>query len=815
MKPIYLKSSKETNYNSIFLQYISSTYGPQSITPKLQEYFSDFNENRKVIAHKKDGMYKIPDLNMTLQITTKYLNQLISIKSKTVISSQRGCCDLEFLWTDTITGNSFVSHNVNFEYYNVLFNIASLYFHLGYQKSYNANDKTLRKEIVKDYKKALYLFTLIRDEAVNKIDPVELPYDLSPTYCEYCISLCEIYGQIEIVKIAEETNPNEFALRGKLLMGISEKYYKAFQLSNSEPLKRGGTNEFRNYLSNRSFYYKSLVYKKHAEINTKKFDDTGLGYGEALVYQDLSVQCLTECLNTINNMGKLVDVDSFNNLYNQEKKLKDKMLDLNTRIYHQFTPDPKTIQLESKIMMGPLPVDELYIGEKKDKIKENSSIYCEDLYLLTPHEIKPMLEEYKIKMNTFLKEYLSKYENENTINNYINNLHLEAKFTTRPNAPNQEKSFEYNGTWEKINKIQLLGGSVFLSKSIKNILNKSSDLEKNLNLLLQELQNEENEDNYYRNKIGDQYVLTPSKELNFNFIQTTKNYIENIRKSREYDFQKEKEINEATKNYQELILSREIFVQNVKKLSLIDAPMNEEEKKLRDEILKLYELEEKLTNITNPIFKEVNSGSGVIHYFAEVLNNRMTERSIFDITKEKYLKQLEPINGINNEIKIQINNVNQILPKLSDNILFPKAKENKVNSYINNLENLCASFEKKREDLKKAENYYIDLENKIENLIRSVRGWIAKRKEEKKMCLGSIKGNIKAYDPNTAQNPFGNNNNNPNGNYYNTKDYYNPYPNQANYNNNNIPSQNNNINQNQNDDHLDQPYCSADINNNK
>ena len=38
--------------------------------------------------------------------------------------------------------------------------------------------------------------------------------------------------------------------------------------------------------------------------------------------------------------------------------------------------------------------------------------------------------------------------------------------------------------------------------------------------------------------------------------------------------------------------------------------------------------------IINPIIKEINSGSAVINYFAEVLVNRMTERAIFDITKE-------------------------------------------------------------------------------------------------------------------------------------------------------------------------------------
>ena len=39
---------------------------------------------------------------------------------------------------------------------------------------------------------------------------------------------------------------------------------------------------------------------------------------------------------------------------------------------------------------------------------------------------------------------------------------------------------------------------------MNNILNKSNELEKKLNILLQELQLEENEDNYYRTKVGTQ-----------------------------------------------------------------------------------------------------------------------------------------------------------------------------------------------------------------------------------------------------------------------------------------------------------------------
>ena len=169
MKPIKLKTSKEMNLSSIFEEYVIKNYGQQSITEKLKYYFSDFNQNRNVISHNKDDLNKIKDLLLTLDITTKYFNQLIAIKSKMVFGSQPQCCNINFSWSDTITNNLWTSNNVNFEYYNVLFNIASLYFHLGYQKSQSSKvDKNLRKEAIKDYKYSLYLFTLIKDEAKKK-----------------------------------------------------------------------------------------------------------------------------------------------------------------------------------------------------------------------------------------------------------------------------------------------------------------------------------------------------------------------------------------------------------------------------------------------------------------------------------------------------------------------------------------------------------------------------------------------------------------------------------------------------------------------
>ena len=71
------------------------------------------------------------------------------------------------------------------------------------------------------------------------------------------------------------------------------------------------------------------------------------------------------------------------------------------------------------------------------------------------------------------------------------------------------------------------------------------------------------------------------------------------------------------------------------------------------------------------------------------------------------------------------------------------------------------------------------------------------------MCLGTVKGNIKPYNPYEVKNPFENKN-------ISKSDYYSSNPQVINQINNNIQQNNYNTpNQNQNENDLDQPYCSA------
>jgi hypothetical protein len=66
---------------------------------------------------------------------------------------------------------------------------------------------------------------------------------------------------------------------------------------------------------------------------------------------------------------------------------------------------------------------------------------------------------------------------------------------------------------------------------MKNILNKSDELMQKLNGIMKEIINEENEDNYYRNKLGEQWVINPSNSLNGNYIEKIKSFINQISQS--------------------------------------------------------------------------------------------------------------------------------------------------------------------------------------------------------------------------------------------------------------------------------------------
>ena len=148
--------------------------------------------------------------------------------------------------------------------------------------------------------------------------------------------------------------------------------------------------------------------------------------------EGLYVESLLECQKTIKKCGNLVDPLEFEAIIKKEQAEGAKIKDLNDRIYRQRIPAKEELIFESKNMMSMILPEVLYIRENYEKSKSDDKIYCSDLDLLVPKQVKEMINNYKNKMNQFISKNLEQYENDLTIQDFIKNLFLPRKLTIRP-----------------------------------------------------------------------------------------------------------------------------------------------------------------------------------------------------------------------------------------------------------------------------------------------------------------------------------------------------------------------------------------------
>ena len=205
----------------------------------------------------------------------------------------------------------------------------------------------------------------------------------------------------------------------------------------------------------------------------KKFDDVGENYGEMLLLQGLFVQSLLECEKTLKKCGNLVDIPAFEKMIDEEKTRGQDMDRLNNNIYHHRVPAPEELTFDKKnLMAGALPED-LFIRENAEKLKTDEKAYCSDLNLLVPKQVKGMIDNYKTKMNEFIAKNLDLYENEQTIENFVQNLFLPKKLTLKPGeedltSPPAEFPPQL---WQKIEQVQQMGGTECLNRIMTGIMN--------------------------------------------------------------------------------------------------------------------------------------------------------------------------------------------------------------------------------------------------------------------------------------------------------------------------------------------------------
>ena len=740
MRPILLKRTTNidifSKLNNFALTNCSNTIDKYSC------FFRDMQQNREVIS--KVGNLKIlTSSQMTQQkiILTSYINEIIVLRSKMLFGKESYNCTIDFNWTDTIKEKQYKSNNINFEYCNALYNLAVIYYILGLDLgSSSKDDKNIKKEATNNLKKALCLFRLLKNQAYTLLKEGELPIDLYPTHLEYCERMCIVDGQKIILELAETLSKNEFSLHAKLYCCIVDNYNKLYTLSNTSPINQGGTSEFRNYLNNRIYFYKYLMYSKLKDAALKKFNETGKGYGEALYFQGKGVQELMECQKSIDNCGKNVNIENFNKILKEEQLKGQEMLEKNERIYHQGSPQPGSIKLEKKDLMNPILPEDLFIEENKKKFKDKYNQLSAGLDSLVPPLTKDMVQRFRVKMGQYLKENINQCESEKSIMFFIQNLRLPNHLIVRKKEGEKDLGKFPPNLWEKISKIQKIGGSIALNGIMQTIMNKSNFLISNLQNTLNSFKKEEEDDNYQRQRFGNNWIRKPSNALNVKYIGAIQNYIQNLYKTRKFDQNQNDEILKNVKSFEILSLSKSELEAKIpgdkKGLNKLSA----DEEKIRKEILNLYNLSDKCMEIINPIYEDLNEDGNIIPIFIDVLGKKTTEEAIYKKYEENYDNKFIKLKELTEQVKKQKNVINNLVQKtgLNSTGVNNYGISEEVMNYFKDIDQKANLFLNIYDKIKKGENYYNGLHHKIEEVIQSSNKWMITRNEEKNVLIEAI-----------------------------------------------------------------------------
>ena len=744
MLPNKFKKTDSIDFYSKLENYVMNNYTTGLISDNIKNYFRDIKQNRDVICKLSKNETNEEQLVQHKLILTTYLNEILTLKSKMTFGKQSYSCKIGFVWTDTICSKEWKSYNIYFEIYNCMFNLGVIYFSLGNNLSKNTkDDKNKSKEAVNYFKHALYLFDRLRNTAYSAINSKELPYDLHPSHLKYLAQMCIIYGQIEIIEVARQLPKQEYLLQAKLVLGISEAFKSAEKLSNIKPTSKSFKEEFREFLLNRVQYYRAVMYQKLRENAQAKFDREGTGYGDALVFQGKLVNKLLTVEKTLEKCQKYVDINEFNQRLKAEKELGQKMLDLNERVYHQPAKEAETFKIESKVLLTPLLPDDLFIGKNKDKAKENGQNVCPELDTLIPEQVKEMIDRYKQRMGDFLQQNISQYETEKSISIFLENLHLPPHLTKRRSGEsiNSDNIFFPQELWEKISHVQKLGGTNSLNEIMQNIKGIYDYMTSNLENTLNSFKNEENDDNMMRQQYGNKWIRKPSNVLNIKFIQAIKNHLHNLERTSLYDQQQINDICNNAKYFEKITQSKEKLTKDIPGKIIKQKPENKNENQLHEEVLNLLDLSDKTSDIISPIYEQLNDDTLVLSMFIEVLEKTTTEQAIFNKNKEEYEKKFNELKELSEQILNQKKVITELSAKLLPGLIKKTSNENMNNeamNYFNNLDKYANLYLNMYNKCKKGEEYYNNLQYKVDELLAASNQWMIKRNEEKNVLLSTL-----------------------------------------------------------------------------
>ena len=163
--------------------------------------------------------------------------------------------------------------------------------------------------------------------------------------------------------------------------------------------------------------------------------------------------------------------------------------------------------------------------------------------------------------------------------------------------------------------------------------------------------------------------------------------------------------------------------------------------------MNLIDLSDQTANIINPIYDQLNDDTAVLSMFIEVLEKTTTEQAIFTKNKEEYEKKFVELKDISEQILNQKKVINELAAKYLPQMNLKK--EENYNSealeYFKELEKYANMYLNMYDKCKKGEEFYNNLQYKVDELLAACNQWMIKRNEEKNVLISVImkgKGNF-------------------------------------------------------------------------
>ena len=175
MNSFTLKITQNINYEQAISNYILQKN--QTISQGIDYIIKELQNSRNAILNFPKYINNLEKLDEMRQKYTIYINMLYIVKKNILFGNEDYTVNLNFNWTDILTEKEFSSNNIDFEYYNSLFNLASIYYLIGLNNKNSNND-----QISIYFKNALSIFKIIKNECYKKINKNELCFDLYPSY---------------------------------------------------------------------------------------------------------------------------------------------------------------------------------------------------------------------------------------------------------------------------------------------------------------------------------------------------------------------------------------------------------------------------------------------------------------------------------------------------------------------------------------------------------------------------------------------------------------------------------------------------------